>query len=322
MSICSFGFKDVSIVKLYSGDPRDIPETDGPSAGKATELFSVVLLTSQESWDILRITTTDFFIVEWKGAVLMKRDYLSRLGRAARWYLPPVEAAEVLEDYQELIEREPRSEEALLRDVGRPREAARRLAQAKIYRRWLAVFILLAACMLVPAAMTLDHVYWNPILNLVYEIAPCLGFALSFAWFQRNGNREETLPKGIVPLLAVLLLGMAWVWFWNWVLLAERFDVFSFISPDSGWMVSLTLELDILAAALIGMFALVKARLGDRRWRAVYVWGLTVAVLGVILWGMLNSMTFDPSADWQLPYILRLAFITVIGLVGTGVSIC
>jgi len=256
----------------------------------------------------------------------MKRDYLSRLGRAARWYLPPAEAAEVLEDYKELIEQEPRSEEDLRRDLGTPREAVRQLAQPKVYRRWLAMFITLAACMLVPAAMTLDTVYWSPILNLVYVIAPCLGFALSFLWFQRNGSREGTLPKGIVPLLAVLLLGMAWVWFWNWVLLAERFDVISFvisfIFPDRGWMVSLTLELDALAAALIGMFGLVEARLGDRRWRAVYVWGLTGVVLSIFLWRMLTHMSFDPSANWQLPYILRLAFITAAGLVGTGVSLC
>ena len=33
----------------------------------------------------------------------MRRDYLSRLSRAARWYLPPAEAAEVLEDYREIV---------------------------------------------------------------------------------------------------------------------------------------------------------------------------------------------------------------------------
>ena len=50
-------------------------------------------------------------------------DYLSRLSRAARWYLPPAEAAEVLEDYREIVAG--RSEEELRRDLGTPRAAMR-----------------------------------------------------------------------------------------------------------------------------------------------------------------------------------------------------
>ena len=53
----------------------------------------------------------------------MRRDYLSRLSRAARWYLPPAEAAEVLEDYREIVAG--RSEEELRRGLGTPRAAMR-----------------------------------------------------------------------------------------------------------------------------------------------------------------------------------------------------
>ena len=48
----------------------------------------------------------------------MRRDYLSRLSRAARWYLPPAEAAEVLEDYREIVAG--RSEEELRRGLDAP----------------------------------------------------------------------------------------------------------------------------------------------------------------------------------------------------------
>ena len=76
----------------------------------------------------------------------MRRDYLSKLTRALRWYLPPAEAAEVLEDYREIVEG--RSEEELRREVGAPWETARRLAQPKAHRRWLAAFGTLTVCLL------------------------------------------------------------------------------------------------------------------------------------------------------------------------------
>ena len=66
-------------------------------------------------------------------------DYFSRLSRAARWYLPPSEAAEVLEDYREIVKG--RSGEELRRDLGTPGAAVKQLVQPKAYRRWLAVFV-------------------------------------------------------------------------------------------------------------------------------------------------------------------------------------
>lgn len=91
----------------------------------------------------------------------MRRDYLSRLTRAVRWYLPPAEAAEVLEDYREIVAG--RSEEELRREVGVPRETARRLAQPKAYRRWLMVFAFLTAPVVV---LTVDE--------MVSELSQCL----------------------------------------------------------------------------------------------------------------------------------------------------
>nr|WP_325204139.1 hypothetical protein [uncultured Oscillibacter sp.] len=102
----------------------------------------------------------------------MRRDYLSRLSRAARWYLPPAEAAEVLEDYREIVAG--RSEEELRRDLGTPRAAIKQLAQPKAYRKWLAVFLILSACVLLPAVDStleglslsvwlsgMSHMFWN-----------------------------------------------------------------------------------------------------------------------------------------------------------------
>lgn len=265
----------------------------------------------------------------------MRKDYLSRLSRAARWYLPPAEAAEVLEDYREIVEG--RSEEELRRDLGTPRAAMRQLAQPKAYRRWLAVFLLLSACVLLPAIdpileelslavwlSGISHIFWGSNGNIARFSMPLflLGIALSLVWFQRNGGKGRTLSKRAFPVFALVLLGMVWVWFLFWVILAERMDVIDFLFPHMTWTVRLIICLNILVAGAAGMTGLIRSRLEDRRWRAMYIWGLTGIVLNTFLWQVLTSMSLDGSDNWQLPYWIRLAFITAAGLLGTGVSLC
>lgn len=267
----------------------------------------------------------------------MKRDYLSRLGRAARWYLPPAEAAEVLEDYREIAAG--RSEEELRRDLGTPRAAMRQLAQPKAYRRWVMVFGLLSVCLLLPMVDTMAqslslllyrlfqrYILWGgvPVTSRLTVLLVPVGYVVSLVWFSRNGERgtEKAPPKGVLPLLGILLLGMTWVWFLTWVILTEQWDIANFLFPSHGQAVTETLALNIVLAGAAGMVGLMKARLGDRRWLAVYLLSLAEAGTAIFLWRMMTRMTFDSTAGWQLPYWIRLASITVAGLLGTGVSLC
>ncbi|WP_300749461.1 hypothetical protein [uncultured Oscillibacter sp.] len=48
---------------------------------------------------------------------------------------------------------------------------------------------------------------------------------------------------------------------------------------------------------------------------------LAGAGLAIFLWRMLTCMSYDPSANWQFPYWIRLVFITLVGLLGTGLSL-
>ena len=217
----------------------------------------------------------------------MRRDYLSRLSRAARWYLPPAEAAEVLEDYREIVEG--RSEEELRRDLGTPRAAMRQLAQPKAYRRWLMVFFVLSACVLLPAvdpileglSLTvwlsgISHMFWNSngsIARLSVPLFP-LGIVLPLAWFQRNGRKGRALSKRTLPIFALILLGIAWVWFLFWAILAERFDVIDFLFPDLTWTVRLITCLNILIAGAAGMTGLIKSPFGGRPRRGPYILGV------------------------------------------------
>ena len=267
----------------------------------------------------------------------MRRDYLSRLSLAAR-YLPPAEAAEVLEDYREIVAG--RSEEELRRDLGTPRAAMKQLAQPRAYRRWLAVFGILSVCLLLPMVDVVETGFSMLLFELSRDgnflalansvpatsqltvlLFPA-GTVLSFVWFRRTGEKGKALPKGILLLLSILLLGMAWVWFLAWTILTEQWDVLNFLFPQNGYTVTQVLSLNILVAGAAGMAGLIKARLGDRRWLAVYMMSLAGAGLAIFLWRMLTRMNYDPSANWQFPYWIRIAFITAVGLLGTGVSLC
>lgn len=267
----------------------------------------------------------------------MRWDYLSRLSLAARWYLPPTEAAEVLEDYREIVEG--RSEEELRRDLGTPRAAMKQLAQPKAYRRWLAVFGVLSLCLLLPMVDVAAEALSFLAHQLLQEHFLCggvpatsrltillfpLGAVLALVWFRRTGEKGsgKALPRGILPLLVLLLPGMAWVWFLVWVVLTEQLNIVNFLFPDYGQTVVETLGLYIVITGAAGMFGLVKVRLGDRRWLAVYILSLTGAGLAIFLWGMMTRMSFDGSENWQLSYWIRLGFITLAGLLGTGVSLC
>lgn len=268
----------------------------------------------------------------------MKRDYLSSLSRAARWYLPPAEAAEVVEDYQDIVERGERSEEQLLHDLGGPQAAARQLAQPKAYRRWMAVFLILSAGLLLPAADMFLSELWGLAFMLFRIDLPLdglanssryaelffpVGMVLSFIWFQRNGGRCGALPKKMLLSFPLVLLGMAWVWFLAWIVFEERFALLNFLFPDQGWLIGLVLGLNLLIAGVTGMTGLVLARLRDRRWRAVYVWALTGAMLSIFLLKFLTRMSFDGFREgWQVPYWTQLAVLTAAGIFGTAVSLC
>ena len=273
----------------------------------------------------------------------MRGNYLAKLSRAARWYLPPAEAAEVLEDYREFIEQRPRSEEELRRDLGSPWSAARQLVQPKAYQRWVTVFAVLAACILLPAVLPLlselsgivifrfhtygvDLLWW--FISLCDKVIPfrggllLTGMALALAWFRR-GNGEErrwNLPKGMVPLLALLLAGMAFEWVIAWVTLAM---IWPGMPSEIVIALPLAMTLDMFSMGIIGMFALVKARMADRRWRAVYILALAGSILGLSIFAFWTRMDVSFSdTGWQTSLLLRYIAITALGLVGMGGSLC
>ena len=95
---------------------------------------------------------TVLYFYHWKGEECMmkqqrsltKERYLKKFSRAVRWRLPPQESEEAIADYRELVFQPERDESKLVEELGAPAQAAHLLTDVKAYRRWLAVFAVLA----------------------------------------------------------------------------------------------------------------------------------------------------------------------------------
>lgn len=268
----------------------------------------------------------------------MKKAYMTRLEYAARWRLPRQEAEDVIADYRDIAGSPPRSDEELRRDLGRPRDVVKPLAQPKQYRAWLAVFAVMAACLLIPAvsqfSFGLYRLFWPYFPGT--QLSLLAGTILVLAWSRpRRGERKAALPRAIPITLAVLLALIAFSWwiFWQLTLfpggaLTNPIFHLSVYIPIghmsySANLLHLLLAFELPLLAVVGMTGLVRARLGDRRWLAAYVLSLSALLLALRVISILTSM--DPSATLEslfaetMPVMIE---IMVVGLLGTGVALC
>ena len=118
---------------------------------------------------------------------------------------------------------------------------------------------------------------------------------------------------------------MAWIWFLVWLVLGEHWELLDALFSTYPLVNTLHLSIgvDVFAVGLIGLTGLVRARLEDRRWLAVYVLALSGVILVLSFWAVLTSLSLGSSIPgWQIPFIARYMFVTLAGLVGTAVALC
>ena len=254
----------------------------------------------------------------------MKRNYMTQLSKWARWMLPRQEAEDVIADYRDITGISPRSKEELIRDLGKPWSVVKAAAQPKQYHIWLVVFSILAVCVIFPIIMSYNEFYWNPIITPAYMLFLCLGVGLSLRNFRQNSERQGKLPKSIVLLLVILLIGIAGVWFLAGLVLTESWELLNWLAPTIGRaeFIHLLLRLGIFVMAAAALCGLVNARVDECRWCAVYILGLCGVILGLSLHLLLRRMDLEGGLGWQTSLWIRYSFITILGLIGTGVALC
>lgn len=272
-----------------------------------------------------------------------KELFLRKLSQSARWRLPYPEAEDVIRDYRELLA------DSGGEDFGDPVQAVRLLEKPREYRRWLAVFVLLAAAALAAPVgglynlpFDLGMLVFLPVLGNLWEFftrneefavgLPLLGMLLAWGWFHRHGVRppERTALRRVVPLLAVQLLfaAGAWALFCLAVALESSAagEILTFLNSCRPWSFRLIRLVLVLGGPLcggLGVWGLVRARMEDRRWLAVYIWGLTAAGLCAAVLALLSSMSMEfTSTDWWVSYARMFLGLTAGGLLGAGWALC
>ena len=272
----------------------------------------------------------------------MKKDYMTRLEGWARWMLPRQEAEDVIADYRDIV-----SDPELLQSLGKPHSVVKPLVQTRQYRVWLVVFAVMAACILIPGFSPLPGGPYPVWFNMFYTDIPgfnlcrlflITGIVVSLIWFRPSPEEiKAPLPRAIPVVLAALLAVMGFVWwvFWQMTLYPEGALTNSIFHLPAGFWVpianfyvggnifSILLEWGAIPLMILGGTALVKARIRDRRWRAVYILSLSALMLAFAVLALLSSMDLSLEPDtWWLSTRRDCVEITLIGLIATGVALC
>lgn len=170
-------------------------------------------------------------------------NYLNELSLEARWFLPHQKAADLIEDYQELLEE--LGEDEVRNRFGSPKKLVREFSQPFQRRRWQIVFGLLLFCALIPVLYSLIHFY--AVFDSHFAMDLLLGGLVLWAgleifWGLRNSwNARNIFPAKPLLLLLESIPG----------LLALMILIFSPVERSGFWIYDV--ELYFLAASVLSL---------------------------------------------------------------------
>jgi len=277
-----------------------------------------------------------------KGKVskpMTQKQYMVKFSRSARWRLGAAEAEEAIRDYREMVYQEGRDEAKLVEELGDPVQAAWLLTDAKVYKRWIKVFVILAfGLFLMSKWAWIGMVFvriaeYDEIWYPVWVMA--VGLALSLVWFRRHGQKSGPLSKRLLLSLAVvLILGLAVIGL-TWHVLDPKFlETYAKLIYKKGVGSALYQQFILYRELIIdggtfcpviALIGLVLARCRDRRWLALYALALTAAALCVMtgFWERSLAITAPSMVDARRFYLFsKLIPVGIAGLIGTGVALC
>lgn len=220
-----------------------------------------------------------------------KNLYWKKLSRSIRWRIPAVDANEILSDYEEMIFRYPdKQDDVSVEKLGKPVQVAKMMSQSKTYYSWLVVFGLLILFLFAPEVVLIwdkvDRIF-SPLLYLPF----LFGAVISLIWFRTNRRTESggSYDRKLLVMLLILLVVMIIAGSFLIGLFAQSWDFIPY--TQYGLTAHLALCLTGAAAAILGGYGLVQARMTDYRWCTLYVCGLTMLMVCVFVSAALRSMS-------------------------------
>lgn len=262
---------------------------------------------------------------------MTKTKYLTRFSHIAKWRLSYQEADEVIEDYEGFFAQSSRSEHEVCLELGSPAAAVSTLGGHISYGYWLIAFSIQAISLLVPFFILLvkrpplSLFISQPVIN-PYAIQALVGsgFLTSLFFFRPRKNfTDKKLPKTIIFSLEALFFVAITLGVLTTVFFVKLYstDTFPAYSPQLPFMFSLSGTVFMTA----GMWALVKSRMCDRRWRAVYILALTLLFICLSILDVLTCLDFTMKERAFHILMQELKFDAVfggLGLLACGGSLC
>lgn len=213
------------------------------------------------------------------------KEFFHKLNQAVHWFLPYGEANEVMAEYQEMQQQAAANGSQLFQPDEKPWQIAKELQNPREYRKWLRIFALL---LLFPLGHVLLFVA-SPFFGLtVANISPIriffwLSLALALFW-ARQCRRQSAAPRRS----AKMFVGSAvWLIFGLVIVCPAIYWYFELFTGKYYWLTGRFLvnylTLCGLIYILVGVYSLVKCRLVDYSWLALYIISITL-LLGIMLY--------------------------------------
>lgn len=242
-----------------------------------------------------------------------KQTYLKYFSKYVRWMFPEEEAEDVTADYKELLSAHPEDGTLLVKTLGTPLEAVRKLGRTKEYTAWMVFFTIVSlGCMYFFAGLVARWCLHEKINIVVFYLL----VAMVSLWKWKNPKEGKTRCRGLLPALvglavfAAVMCGVMWKLFWT---MTEYIDL---------RILELKFSLYLLSGVsfIAGIIGLVKCRMQNRRWVSLCVLAFTIlylcSIIGSVFWGL-------SDVDAILPYILEYAPISIItGAAGVVWTLC
>ncbi len=243
-----------------------------------------------------------------------RQQYLKKFSGAVRWWLSAEEAEDIIADYEEMLEE---TGEPLEEKWGHPWEAAKLIGNATVYYKWLAVFGVLAAFLLISELPILLWRAYSISYLRTYGVL-LAGIVLALIAFRPN-ERKCPRPKGLLPVVGLLFFLYGAVVYLTIATMLQVLEGKPVLLD--GRIIANLLRIGGMVGFVVGVWALIGARTKAYHWRALYVVCLMGSILCLSITVVLSSMDLH-FAGVHLMQKIFINWCSYAGIGLVGVVLC